>query len=261
MENRQQVTVADNKAFPQLVPPTKEKLLLYLEINGLSKIMTPHEKDYFVETAQAYCLNPFKREIHCVPRGTGDKRVIALITGYDVYIKRAERTGKLDGYGFVTEGKSPALKTIITIYRKDWSHPFEYEVNFDEVVQRNRDGSISYMWAKMPKFMLRKVAIAQGFRLCFPDELGGMPYTADELAEGMGIPNAMAEEPETPAPKAKSRTTTKKLDLTEEEKACIANTTSDKELVKVCSQLQKDKGPDYRQVIIRYYNLKKGDFK
>lgn len=261
MENRQQVTVADNKAFPQLVPPTKEKLLLYLEINGLSKIMTPHEKDYFVETAQAYCLNPFKREIHCVPRGTGDKRVIALITGYDVYIKRAERTGKLDGYGFVTEGKSPALKTIITIYRKDWSHPFEYEVNFDEVVQRNRDGSISYMWAKMPKFMLRKVAIAQGFRLCFPDELGGMPYTADELADGMGIPNTVVEEPETPAPKAKSRTTTKKLDLTEEEKACIANTTSDKELVKVCSQLQKDKGPDYRQVIVRYYNLKKGDFK
>ena len=261
MENRQQVTVAENKAFPQLVPPTKEKLLLYLEINGLSKIMTPHEKDYFVETAQAYCLNPFKREIHCVPRGTGDKRVIALITGYDVYIKRAERTGKLDGYGFTTEGKLPTLKGVITIYRKDWSHPFEHEVDFAEIVQRKKDGSINAMWNKMPKFMTKKVAIAQGFRLCFPDELGGMPYTADELAEGMGIPNVMVEEPETPAPKAKGRATAKKLDLTEEEKACIANTTSDKELVKVCSQLQKDKGPDYRQVIIRYYNLKKGDFK
>ncbi|MBP5403791.1 MAG: phage recombination protein Bet [Elusimicrobiaceae bacterium] len=223
MEHRQQVTVAENKTFPQLVPPTKEKLLLYLEINGLSRIMTPHEKDYFVETAQAYCLNPFKREIHCVPRGTGDKRVIALITGYDVYIKRAERTGKLDGYGFVTEGKSPALKTIITIYRKDWSHPFEYEVNFDEVVQRNRDGSISYMWAKMPKFMLRKVAIAQGFRLCFPDELGGMPYTADELAEGMGIPNAVVEEPETPTTKPQSSPVAKGLDLTEEEKHDLIN--------------------------------------
>ena len=109
--------------------------------------------------------------------------------------------------------------------------------------------------------MTKKVAIAQGFRLCFPDELGGMPYTADELALGMGIPNAMDEEPETPAPKAKDKPVAKKLDLTEDGKSCIANATSDKELVKVCAQLQKDKGPDYRQVIVRYYNLKKGDFK
>ena len=234
MENRQQVTVADNKSFPQLVPPTKEKLLLYLEINGLSKIMTPHEKDYFVETAQAYCLNPFKREIHCVPRGTGDKRVIALITGYDVYIKRAERTGKLDGYGFVTEGKSPALKTIITIYRKDWSHPFEYEVNFDEVVQRNRDGSISYMWAKMPKFMLRKVAIAQGFRLCFPDELGGMPYTADELPQEEKEEDVVAtvvEEPAKEQPKELGKA------LTDSQRALITNAKTPAELRKQCRRL------------------------
>jgi hypothetical protein len=29
--------------------------------------------------------------------------------------------------------------------------------------------------------MIKKVAMAQGFRLCFSDELGGMPYTAEEL--------------------------------------------------------------------------------
>ena len=260
MEHRQQVTIAENKTFPQLVPPTKEKLLLYLEIIGVAKLMTQHEKDYFIETAQAYCLNPFKREIHCVPRWSGNKRIFAVITGYDVYIKRAERTGKLDGYGFVTEGKTPALKTVITIYRKDWSHPFEYEVNFDEVVQRKKDGSIS-LWDKMPKFMLRKVAIAQGFRLCFPDELGGMPYTADELAEGMGIPNAGVEEPETPATKPQLNSVTKGLDLTEEEKARLNKCKTEKALIKECSQLQQDKGPDYRQVIVRYYNLKKGDFK
>ncbi|MDR1325280.1 MAG: hypothetical protein LBK00_04505 [Treponema sp.] len=31
--------------------------------------------------------------------------------------------------------------------------------------------------------MLKKVAIGQGFRLCFSNELGGMPYTSDELDE------------------------------------------------------------------------------
>ena len=261
MEHRQQVTVAENKTFPQLVPPTKEKLLLYLEIIGVAKLMTQHEKDYFIETAQAYCLNPFKREIHCVPRWSGNKQIFAVITGYDVYIKRAERTGKLDGYGFTSEGKIPTLKGVITIYRKDWSHPFEHEVDFSEIVQRKKDGTINSTWNKMPKFMTKKVAIAQGFRLCFPDELGGMPYTADELAEGMGIPNAVVEEPETPTTKPQSSPVAKGLDLTEEEKARLNKCKTEKALIKECSRLQQDKGPDYRQVIVRYYNLKKGDFK
>jgi hypothetical protein len=30
--------------------------------------------------------------------------------------------------------------------------------------------------------MIKKVAMAQGFRLCFSDELGGMPYTSEELS-------------------------------------------------------------------------------
>ena len=265
MENKQQVDIADNKTFPQLIPPTKEKLLLYLEMNGLSKIMTPMEQNYFVETAQACCLNPFKREIHCIARMVGDKKVISIITGYEVYIKRADRTGKLDGYKFITEGEAPALKGVITIYRKDWSHPFEYEVDFNEVVQRKKDGSINYMWTKMPKFMTKKVAIAQGFRLCFPRELGGMPYTVDELSENMGILHAMSEEPEGIAPKTKGKATAKavakELDLTDKEKARIKNTTSEEDLVKVCAQLNGKKGPDYRQIIIKYYNLKKGDFK
>jgi uncharacterized protein YyaL (SSP411 family) len=31
--------------------------------------------------------------------------------------------------------------------------------------------------------MIKKVAISQGFRLCFSDELGGMPYTKEEMPE------------------------------------------------------------------------------
>ena len=36
--------------------------------------------------------------------------------------------------------------------------------------------------------MLKKVATAQGFRLCFPEEFGGMPYTSDELPDEMVKP-------------------------------------------------------------------------
>ena len=247
MENRQIATTESQ--MPPQVALTQEKLNDYLNIAGVATKLSEKERKNFIEIAQAYCLNPFKREIYCVSYGYGDNKTTSIITGYEVYTKRAERTGKLDGWEVTIEGKMPDLKAIVTIYRNDWSRPFKHEVYFEEVVQRKKDGSINAMWAKMPKFMLRKVAIAQGFRLCFPDELGGMPYTADEISEAVVIPTITA----TPVKE--------ELDLTPEEKEVIANTTSEKELVKVCAQLQKEKGADYRQTIVKYYNLKKGDFK
>lgn len=41
--------------------------------------------------------------------------------------------------------------------------------------------------------MIKKVAIAQGFRLCFSDELGGMPYTADEINSEIEMINVPVE--------------------------------------------------------------------
>lgn len=133
----------------------------------------------FIELCKAYQLNPFKRECYAV--GYGERWNI--ITGYEVYIKRAERTGKLDGWECAVDGSGNDMVAKLTIYRKDWQHPFHHFVLYREAVQRTKDGSVNSMWAKMGSFMLRKVCIAQGFRLCFPDELGGMPYTSDELPE------------------------------------------------------------------------------
>lgn len=133
----------------------------------------------FIELCKAYQLNPFKRECYAV--GYGDRWNI--ITGYEVYIKRAERTGKLDGWDCAVEGSGDGMVAKLTIYRKDWQYPFHHFVLYREAVQRTKDGSVNSMWAKRGSFMLRKVCIAQGFRLCFPDELGGMPYTSDEMPE------------------------------------------------------------------------------
>ena len=44
-----------------------------------------------------------------------------------------------------------------------------------------RTASLTSFWTKQPKFLLKKVAISQGFGLAFPDELGGLPYDASEL--------------------------------------------------------------------------------
>lgn len=142
--------------------------------------LTKEEAVQFTQIAKAFALNPFKREIYAIAYGNGQYRKCSIITGYEVYLKRAERTGKLDGWSVdITEdGK----KATCTIYRKDWKMPLIHSVFLEEAINL-KDGKPNSVWAKMPKFMLRKVAIGQAFRLAFPDELGGMPYLAEEITD------------------------------------------------------------------------------
>jgi phage recombination protein Bet len=171
-----------------------EAIQAYLQITGNKVQLTQAEQKQFLEIAQAYGLNPFKREIYIVAYGKGENRQFSLITGYEVYIKRAERSGKLDGWRAWVEGDKNNLIGIVEIYRKDWSRPFRHEVYFEEVSQQNK------FWARQPKFMLKKVAIGQAFRLCFSDELGGMPHTADEVeTEKVETVINVTPEPQTPS--------------------------------------------------------------
>ena len=155
----------------------------YLDSTGLTKKLQPSEKAMFIQIAQLYGLNPFKREIYCNVYGQGDKRQCSIITGYEVYLKRADRIGKLDGWETTLAGKvsDGSLSATVIIYRKDWSHPFKHTVYYREVVQTTKEGNPNRFWKTQPTFMTRKVAVAQAFRLCFPDEFGGMPYTNDEM--------------------------------------------------------------------------------
>jgi phage recombination protein Bet len=161
--------------------------------------MTHGEREQFVRIALAYGLDPFKREIHVSLWGEGDARRFSCIVGYEVYLKRAERTGRLDGWQVTTEGDGQDMRAVLEVYRKDWTHPFRHEVFMREVAQKKRDGTLTGFWSKMPRFQLRKVAISQGFRLAFPDELGGLPYEGAELPfeeENTVIPGNKAKEPE-----------------------------------------------------------------
>lgn len=170
----------------------------YLEAFGLAKNLTPQEVKQFAGISKAMQLNPFKREIYCVAYGKGDYRTLSIITGYETYLKRAERTGQLTGWKCWTEGEYKIEKRTvkktgqngdynkeynvpvgnlvakIKITKKGWTEPFEHEVYLDEYAQSNE------MWTKA-RTMLKKVCMAQGFKLAFPDELGGLPYTEEEV--------------------------------------------------------------------------------
>ena len=119
---------------------------------------------------KSYKLNPFKREVHLIKYS--EKSPISIVVGYEVYLKRAERTGILNGWQVrISEDGQYAT---VTIHRKDWKEPFEWSVRLSEFSKEQAT------WKQIPEFMAKKVAIAQGFRLAFPDELGGMPYTKEE---------------------------------------------------------------------------------
>ena len=164
----------------QLTTISKDKIVEYLDSVGLGQSLTSAEKVQFFNVCLAYNLNPIKKEIYAVKYGQAPA---SIIVGYEVYIKRAERSGKLDGYDVKTEGniKDGSLKAIVTIYRKDWSRPFAHEVYYSEYVQRTKDGQVTKFWLEKPITMLKKVAISQGFRLCFSDENGGLPYSEEEI--------------------------------------------------------------------------------
>ncbi len=158
-----------------------EKIKTYLRSLNLASNLTQSEVTQFIEIAQGFGLNPFKREIYASKYGNS----FSVIVGYETYIKRAERSGRLAGWQVVTEGgiDDGSLKAIITIHRNDFMHPFVHEVFYVEYVQKTKEGRPTKFWSDKPYTMIKKVAMAQGFRLCFSDELGGMPYTAEELPE------------------------------------------------------------------------------
>jgi len=168
---------------PTIPDVQKQTILDYLKAFGLASELTEPEKIQFIEISQAFGLNPFKREVHVAVYGEGEYRKLSIITGYEVYLKRADRTSKLDGWRAWIEGEGEAMKALVEIHRKDWSQPFVHEVYWTEAVQKKRDGTPTAFWSKQPRFQLKKVAISQGFRLAFPDELGGMPYDPAEIPD------------------------------------------------------------------------------
>lgn len=141
----------------------------YLESLGCN--VSESHRQQFINICRSFGLNPFLREIYAVPYGNN----FNIIVGYEVFLKRAEASGRLGGWKAWCENKGGELKGCVEITRKDWNTPFYHEVSFKEYTSGKN------LWLTKPETMIKKVAIAQGFRMCFPCELGGIPYISEEL--------------------------------------------------------------------------------
>lgn len=179
---------------------TREDVKRYFDKAGTC---TESEVALFIKICQTCNLNPFKREAHLVKYGD---MPASIVTGYEVYLKRAENSPHWGGYKVYTDGDGDDMKAIVEIYRKDWDKPFYHEVDYVEYVGKKKDGTPTRFWKEKPKTMLKKVAISQAFRLCFPDVLAGLPYTSDEINQDE--PKLGKGKPEVDMPKAKSESKT-----------------------------------------------------
>lgn len=176
------------------IPVTTQTVKDFLFSSGTK--LSEQQQSMFMQLAMRNQLDPFKREIYAIAYGSN----FNIVTGYQVYIQRAEASGKLDGWECVAlkDDNGHLYGAKITIYRKDFSHPFIWDVALAEF-----DKGVSG-WKNMPEFLIKKVAIGQGFRLAFPNELAGMPYLQEEL-EGLTPHNEKASgKPSTAAPQKKS---------------------------------------------------------
>jgi phage recombination protein Bet len=150
---------------------------------------TDKEIFMFLQIAKNCNLNPFLKEIYLVKYGT---QPATILTSYNTYLQRAERSGSYAGLETATSGNvsSGDLKATVKVYRKDWINPLIHEVYYEEYVQKTKEGVPNKFWKEKPRTMIIKVAISQAFRLAFPLDFQGMPYTNDEINTINELPDA-----------------------------------------------------------------------
>ncbi len=165
------------------IPVTDEMINQYLRTFGIGLELNDDELTIFRTIAKSKNLNPIEGDIYPVAYGEGKKRALAILTGYQTYIKKAELSGLLETWSVEEAPISVSREehwATITIKRKDKPEAQKWTVYYSEVVQVTSYGKPNKNWATKYRFMTKKVVIAQGFRLFFQDVFHGIPYASAE---------------------------------------------------------------------------------
>lgn len=144
----------------------------------------PMEKKKFLTLCVINKLNPFKNQVYAIPRNSKQKdwtwkKILTITIAYTTFLERAEDSWMLSGWNVIIKkenGKVMGWK--ITIYRKDWNHPFEYEADIADMI--NADNSI---WNSKPEAMVRKQLIRIWFSLAFPENCATLDVESRQIEE------------------------------------------------------------------------------
>jgi phage recombination protein Bet len=155
----------------------------------------------FIHKTQLTGADPRLNQIYLTPHKTTNYQTGiteykgTVMFNYIFYMQLAQQTGQLedwgsdvieDGYLDIVSGrKKPSWKAIAWVKRKGREKVY-YECDFWEVAKLDKGGFPSSTWKAMPKFMVRKCAIAGAFRWAFPETMGNF-YIAEEMEKIVDI--------------------------------------------------------------------------
>lgn len=149
----------------------------------------------FINLCKYQGLNPFLREAYLIKYS--DKAPASTVVGKDAFTRRAAAIEECEGWtaGIAAVTKNgeyveregtivlPGEKLVggwCSVKRKGWGE-FKNTAALDEYDQQNS------MWKSKPGTMIRKVAIVQALRECFPDKFEGM-YDQSEIEAPQDLP-------------------------------------------------------------------------
>jgi len=180
---------------PQREVMTEAKIIEAFDAMGITAKLSQPQKRLFIAVAREFQLNPLRREIHAVQMGgdDGEGGTLVPVVGYEVYIDRAESTGRLEYWHLEETGeidpndwRKSTYRVTTIIKRRDWPKEFRWTVRYVEAIglKYNKTKGTqepNAMWRKRGHFMTQKCTIGQGFRLVFREILRGMPYVDAEI--------------------------------------------------------------------------------
>lgn len=161
----------------------------------VAKDATDLELQFFVEQCKRTGLDPITRQIYFI-KNQGKVQIQTSIDGFRLV---AERSGNYEGqtqpqwcgsdgvWKDVWLAKTPPAACKVGVYKKGFREALTAVAIFDEYCQRKNDGTLSFMWQKMPGLMIAKVAESLALRKAFPNDLSGL-YTQEEMGQAEAAP-------------------------------------------------------------------------
>ena len=151
----------------------------------------------FIGMCRAQHLNPFNRDAYLIKYGSNSPAT--MVTGKDVFLKRAEKHDEFDGLqagiivrdeetGEIIEREGtfymPETEQLVggwcKVFLKGRTYPSYETVNLSEYIGKKKTGEINEQWTKRPATMIRKVALVHALKEAFPEDLGAL-YSQEEM--------------------------------------------------------------------------------